>query len=68
MQSRGFEVSIATGTPRMSQSLPAKTRERKKKPGSIISAGLEIIQSKKFVPVHSEPPAANKLEYNNHFL
>lgn len=49
-------------------SLPAKMRERKKKPGSIISAGPEIIQSKKFLPVHSEPPAANKLEYNDHFL
>lgn len=52
----------------MSQSLPAKMRERKKKPGSVISAGPEMIQSKKFLPVHSEPPATNKLEYNHHFL
>lgn len=63
-----IEVSILTGTLRMSQSLPARTRERKKKPGSIMSAGPEIIQSKKCLPVHSEPPAANKLEYNDRFL
>lgn len=68
MQHRGFEVSIVTGTLRMSQSLPARMRERKKKPGSIMSAGPEIIQSKKYLPVHSEPAAAIKLEYNDRFL